>query len=132
MTSAERQFQSLGAGGAPASGAVLRRAVTRAAELLGQKRAALAEMLGVSLASAARLVRGERDIDPGSKEGELALLFVRCFRSLDAVLGGDEAAARAWFDAQNSALSGCPRELVLRVPGLVDVLRYLDAMRAKT
>ena len=48
-------------------------------------------MLGVSEASVSRLVTGARTIDPESKEGELALILVRVYRSLDALVGADDA-----------------------------------------
>lgn len=114
-----------------APGRVLSKALVRACEILGLRRADLARMLGVSVAGISRLMRGEREIAPESKEGELALLFLRCFRSLDALLGGRDEDARAWFHAHNHALEACPAELVLSVQGLVDVTSYLDAMRAK-
>ena len=43
-------------------------------------------ILGVSPSTLSRL--DERPLDPARKEGELAVLFVRLFRSLDALLGG--------------------------------------------
>jgi hypothetical protein len=110
--------------------AVLTKATLRAAALLGLKDAELARIIGVSAATLSRLHR-DRTIDPVTKEGELALLFVRLVRSLDAVLSGNEAATRAWFDAHNHALRGVPRELVTTTVGLVHVLEYLDAIRAK-
>jgi hypothetical protein len=70
-----------------------------------------------------------RLIDTDSKEGELALLLLRVFRSLDAVVGGDDAAARAWLHAENHHLGGTPAKRLGTVEGLVDVVRYLDAMR---
>ncbi|HYX65452.1 MAG TPA: antitoxin Xre-like helix-turn-helix domain-containing protein, partial [Burkholderiales bacterium] len=66
----------------PAPDAVLTKAVLRAADLLGLSSRALARILGVSEASVSRLVSGSRAIDPASKEGELALLLVRVYRSL--------------------------------------------------
>ncbi|MFH2009304.1 MAG: MbcA/ParS/Xre antitoxin family protein [bacterium] len=72
---------------------------------------------------------GGRTIDPEAKEGELALLLIRVFRSLDALVGGDEAKARAWFRAHCEPLAGVPAELVSRVSGLVAAAEYLDAMR---
>jgi hypothetical protein len=86
--------------------------------------------LGISPASVSRLGR-ERTIDPGSKEGELGLLLLRVFRSLDATVGGDESAARAWFHADNHHLGGVPAELVRSVTGLGHVAEYLDAIRGK-
>lgn len=109
---------------------VLTKAVRSAADRLGLRNRRLAEVLGTSEASVSRLSRG-RTIDPDSKEGELALLFLRLFRSLDALVGGDEATARAWLEAENAHLGGVPAERMRRVEGLVDVVQYLDALRGR-
>jgi DNA-binding XRE family transcriptional regulator len=114
----------------PDPAAVLTRATLRAAERLALTKAQLAQVLGISPASLSRLGRG-RHIDPDSKEGELALLFLRAFRSLDSLMGGNEAAARAWLAGENLHLGGVPAELLARVDGLVHVVEYLDAMRGK-
>jgi hypothetical protein len=90
----------------------------------------LADVLGVSAASVSRLVHG-RGIDPASKQGELALLFLRVYRSLDALVGGDEGRARQWVHAENDHLGGVPAERLATVQGLVDVAEYLDAMRGR-
>jgi transcriptional regulator with XRE-family HTH domain len=114
----------------PAADVVLTRAVLRAAELLELSGATLARALGVSEASISRLVSGARTIDPESKEGELALLLVRVYRSLDALVGSDAAQRKAWLYSPNRALSSRPAELIQSAAGLVTVLAYLDAMRA--
>lgn len=114
----------------PALGAVLTKATLRAADLLGLSSAVLARVLGVSEASVARLASGERKIDPGSKEGELALLLVQAYRSLDALVGTDAAQRKAWMDGYHHVLNGRPMDLVERVDGLVAVTSYLDASRA--
>jgi plasmid maintenance system antidote protein VapI len=114
----------------PDPGAILTKAVLRATNLLGLSSAALARVLGVSEASVSRLSTGARTIDPESKEGELALILVRVYRSLDALVGTDEAQRKAWMGGYNRALNGRPRELVQRADGLVAVVSYLDAMRA--
>ncbi len=90
----------------------------------------LARILGISEASVSRLSRG-RTLRPESREAEMAALFVRLFRSLDAMTGGDEAQAKGWYRAGNRHVGGVPAERVLTVEGLVDVVRYLDAMRGK-
>ena len=115
---------------APDPALVLTRATLRAAARLSLPKAHLAQVLGISSASLSRLGRS-RNIDPDSKEGELALLFLRAFRSLDSLMGGNEEAARAWLDADNTHLAGVPAELLARVDGLVHVVEYLDAMRGK-
>lgn len=112
------------------SAEVLARAVSTAARLLGVRNNRLADVIGTSEASVSRLSSG-RVIDPESKEGELALLFLRMYRSLDALVGGDDAKARAWLLAENVHLAGVPAERIRRAEGLVDVIHYLDAMRGR-
>lgn len=114
----------------PEPAAVLAKAVTAAAGRLGLRQRRLAEVIGASEASISRLQRG-RGIDPASKEGELALLLLRVFRSLDAIVGGDDAQARAWLHAENAHLGGVPAERIATVQGLVDVVEYLDAVRGR-
>ena len=72
-----------------------------------------------------------RGLDPESKEGELALLFLRLYRSLDALVGGDDEKARHWLRADNHHLAAVPAERIRSVEGLVDVVQYLDAMRGR-
>jgi hypothetical protein len=115
---------------APDAAAVLTRATLAAATRLGVRNARLAEVIGTSEASVSRLSGGRR-IDPASKEGELALLFLRLFRSLDALVGGDDAQARAWLHAANTHLNGVPADRIRRVEGLLDVIQYLDGMRGR-
>jgi hypothetical protein len=66
---------------------------------------------------------------PDSKEGQLAALLVRLFRSLDALVGNDDAQTSAWLNSPNRALNGTPRELIESPQGLVMTLQYVDAMR---
>lgn len=111
-------------------GAVLARAFLRASDRLGLTQREAAAVLGVSEATLSRVAAG-RPIDPASKEGEIAVLFVRAFRSLDALVGGREADARAWMHAENRHLGGVPAALACTITGLVDVVGYLDAVRGK-
>jgi transcriptional regulator with XRE-family HTH domain len=110
---------------------VLTVAVTRAAEILGCRQAQLGQVLGLSAPTVSRMARGEYLLDPGRKEWQLATLFVRMFRSLDSIVGGREAAARAWLTSHNDGLNGVPAELVTDVQGLVNVVQYLDAARGR-
>jgi len=71
-------------------------------------------------------------LDEGTKEYEAALLWIRLFRSLDAIVGGQDASARAWLSSPNLAFAGQrPRDLIVGTEGLVRVVQYLDAHRAK-
>ena len=67
---------------------------------------------------------------PASKEGQLAALLVRLFRSLDAIVGNDSGKVAVWMSSPNRALNGIPRELIESPQGLVQTLQYVDAMRA--
>jgi hypothetical protein len=110
--------------------AVLAKATLAAARRLGLSNRDLARVLGTSEASVSRLSDG-RGLREGRAETSLALLFVRLFRSLDAVMGGNDANARAWFTAANHHLGGVPAALVASPEGLVNVVQYLDAIRGK-
>jgi hypothetical protein len=114
----------------PNAADVLSRATLAAAERLGVRSRQLAQVIGSSEASVSRL-RSGRALEAESKEGELALLFLRLYRSLDALVGGDDAKARLWLHAANDHLGGVPSERIRTVEGLVDVVQYLDAMRGR-
>jgi hypothetical protein len=121
-------------GASPASSAdaelVLAKAVRSAAARLELSNKRLAAIIGASEASVSRLQSG-RGIDPAGKEGQLALLFLRVYRSLDALVGGDDARASAWLHAPNDHLGAVPADRLTDVQGLVDVVEYLDAVRGR-
>lgn len=110
---------------------VLSRATVRAARFLALPQAELADVIGVSAATLSRLASGQRQLEPGSKPWQLAALFVRLFRALDAIVGSDDAAAQAWLRSENSALGGVPLDLIRDPAGLVRTVDYLDAARAR-
>ncbi len=114
---------------APAPAATLAKALVRAAGQLGLTQAEIAGIVGSSPASISRTFAGERPVDPDSAEGRHALLFVRVFRSLDTLVGGDAEKARLWLRAANRHLGGAPLRLLARTQGLVHVAEYLDALR---
>lgn len=114
----------------PDSEQILTQAVLRAGELLGLSAGLLARVIGVSEASVSRMAAGTRRINPSSKEGELALMLVRAYRSLDALVGADDVQRRAWMTGHNEGLGGTPVQLIQRADGLVAVVSYLDGMRA--
>ncbi len=109
---------------------VLTKALLRSAQLLDLRGARLAAALGISEASISRMAHGAAVLRPGSKEAELAALIVRCFRALDALVGGNDEQRRDWMSAYNRALNGVPRDLVTTAQGLVRTVAYLDHMRA--
>lgn len=116
---------------APDSAAVLSKAVVRAARLLDLTQRDVATTLGISEATASRLFSGKYQLDAArAKEWELALLFVRLYRSLDALWGHEET-ARRWLASPNTALGASPQSLMHGVEGLVRVVAYLDAARGR-
>ncbi|WP_289041087.1 MbcA/ParS/Xre antitoxin family protein [uncultured Aliiroseovarius sp.] len=115
---------------APDRGVVLTKAVTRAAARLGLSGKYLSDVIGVSEAQVSRMKRGDFALAEHTKPFELAALLVRVFRSLDAIVGGDDAVARSWIVAENTALHARPIDRMVSVQGLTDVAAYLDARRA--
>jgi hypothetical protein len=109
---------------------VLTSATVRAAERLQIKNAALARILGVSDSTVSRMRNKALFLERGDKPFELAILFVRLYRSLDSIMAGDDAVAADWLRNKNTALNGVPLELIQSVSGLVHVIAYLDARRA--
>ena len=113
-----------------AGAVVATKATRRAAQLLGLSQGELAQILGVSPTTVSRMFSGEWIIPRGpGKELEMAVLFIRIFRSLDALMGGDPVHAKAWIRAENSHLQGIPLTLCFTAVGMSHVAGYLDAMR---
>jgi hypothetical protein len=107
---------------------VLTKAVVRAAANLGITQANIAQILGVSAATVSRMSDASYFLAENRKEWELGALFVRMFRSLDAITGMQ---ARAWLANENLALGDKPINLIRSAQGLVRVVEYLDASRAR-
>jgi uncharacterized protein (DUF2384 family) len=110
---------------------VLTGAVMRAAALLQINQANLAQILGLSPATVSRMANGAYSLDTQKKEWELGALFVRLFRSLDAVIGSNDGAARTWLNGENHGLGGRPIELIRSTEGLVRAVQYLDSTRGR-
>ena len=120
----------ISAGEAPNKSIVLGKATIRAAHELNLSNAALARVIGLSEPTISRISAGSRGIDPSSKEGQLALLLVRVFCSLDPLVGSDVQKRHDWLRSPNKALNGTPALLIETPYGLVTTLSYLDGMRA--
>ena len=114
----------------PDAATVLSKATVRAAGALGISHGRLAQILGVSAATVSRMGSGRYQLAGHRKEWELALLVVRLFRSLDSIVGNQDA-ARRWLQGENLALGAKPEDLILSAEGLVRVVQYLDASRAR-
>jgi hypothetical protein len=106
---------------------VLKKAFLNAGKALGLPQGKLATIIGRDRST---LSRGK--IEPASKAGELALLLIRCYRSLYALMGGDAEQMRHWMHTKNLHTGGIPAEQVASVQGLMEVVLYLDAIRGKS
>src|SRR3546814_14327130 len=93
---------------APSEAEVITKAVLRAADRLGLPNKVLANVLGLSEATISRMRNGAYLLQRGQKPFELAALLVRLYRSLDAIVGGDAAGARAWLGHANPDLAERP------------------------
>ena len=108
---------------------VLSSAVLKAAGILNIEQAVLAKILGISRPTAARLFNGKYTLSATRKnEWDLAILFVRVFRSLETLVGHADS-ARQWLEGHNKALNAKPIDLLVKFEGIVRVLHYLDAYR---
>src|SRR5690606_23224592 len=101
------------------------KATLRAGKALGLTQAEVAAIIGRERTSL------RRGVDPDSKAGELALLLIRVYRSLHALVGGSEEAMRHWMAVPNLHTGGIPREQARQVAGLVGLVTYLDAIRGR-
>ena len=108
---------------------VVTKALIKAAELLEVPNGVLARIIGVSDTTVSRM-RNSGHVIPRDKPFEMAVLFIRLFRSLDALVGGDAKAARVWLRSPNNAINDTPIEAIQKVAGLMNVIAYLDARRA--
>lgn len=110
---------------------VLTSAVLKASKLLGISQSTLAKILGVSPSTVSRLYSGGYRLSPGrEKEWDFAVLYVRIFRALDALVGHGENAHK-WLHGYNQALNAKPVDLMVKTEGIVRVLNYLDAYRGR-
>ncbi|KPJ96461.1 MAG: XRE family transcriptional regulator [Gammaproteobacteria bacterium SG8_11] len=105
--------------------AVLSKAVLNAGKALGMSQTEIGHVIGKDRTSIAR------GIDPDSKAGELALLLIRCYRSLHVLVGGNNKDIKHWMHTENRHTGGIPAKQVQTVQGLNRVVEYLDAMRGK-
>ena len=114
----------------PSEAEVVTKAAVRAADLLGLSNKVLSNVLGVSEATVSRMKRDGYVLRKEQKSFELAVLFLRLYRSLDAIVGGDDAIAESWLRNENTVLAEKPISLIQDIAGLLHVIAYLDARRA--
>lgn len=110
---------------------VLSSAVSKISDIWELSNARLAAVLGLSPATASRLRKGQTTLDPASKSYEAGQFLLRLFRSLDALLGSDDAAARRWLAADNVDLGDKPLDHIVTMRGLIETCDYVDFYRGR-
>lgn len=116
----------------PSKEAVLSKATLNAAKYLGLSLSELAQLLEISELSVSRLAASKRFIDPCGYEGERALMLIRIFSALDALVGGDMDASVTWMNAHNKAIGDLPRHAIQTLSGLERTMVYLNNLVAVT
>ena len=111
--------------------AVLTKAVNNLVKFYSLTGKDISKIIGISESGASRLGQGNKLISPHTKEGEMALLLLRIYRSLNAMVGNNHEKAKFWLNSQNKNFRNKPLEEMKTIPGLIAVLNYLDAMRGK-
>jgi hypothetical protein len=99
--------------------------VLQAAELLGLYRAELARMLPLQCGDIGRLSAARELLVQGSRSWQQAVLFIRFYRALFAVMEGDGAAMCHWLRAPDLELEGVPLLLLVDDNRLAGVLEYV-------
>lgn len=112
---------------------ILTKALMRASEALEITSKELVAIIGKSEPTISRIFAKKKDyfISPTSKEGQLTILLLRIYRSLDALFGGNAHQCRLWLRSDNKHLQSKPIELIKSIEGLITTMQYLDAMRGK-
>ncbi len=110
---------------------ILTKALLRAVERLQLTRQELSIILGPSESTLSRLFAKNIYLDPASKEGQLAILLLRFYRSLTTLFAGNDKQCQLWLRSENKHLQGVPVVLIQTIEGLVLAVQYLDAMRGK-
>lgn len=110
--------------------ALVSKALLNAARRLEMTNIELAQIVGISESKLSRMDRREAFVSKSGKEFDLALLFIRLYRSLDAITGGDRVTSAAWIRNPNKAFNNVPIVQMTSLEGLVDVVRYVDSRRA--
>lgn len=111
----------------PQTAAAVSKAAQRASEYLGLKQKEFAQIVGLSPTKVSHLWSANYQLNPSRKsEWENSILFIRLFRSLDAIVS-DKESARIWLRGPNIVFGDSPFNVIQSVEGLVNVVKYLDA-----
>lgn len=114
----------------PAKTRVVAKALLNVKDELGLSSETLGRIIGTDASTISR-IRKKGDMQD-NKSLEAALLLIRVYRSLYAMVGGSIPAMKHWLTTGNLDFNGdCPLECMKSLTGLVEVVQYLDAMRGQ-
>lgn len=110
---------------------VLAKAVLNVAVQLDISQSQLATVIGVSRTSISRL-KVKLRLDAHSKQGELALLLISIYKSLNILSGGEVKLMRLFMNSPNSVTGGIPIHQINTISGLVHVSQQVSALRLRS
>jgi len=110
----------------PSKASALTKALLNASKEMGISTTHLGKILGEESSEIKH-----KGITPESKSGELALMLIRCYTSLHALVGSKEEIIQHWMYTYNSGTQGIPVKQISRIDGLVRVTQYLEIMCQK-
>lgn len=113
----------------PDAAQILMKAYVNAYKALAVPSLQASKIIGVDPSTLSR--KSNKGFAVDSKQAELQMHFIRLYRSLYALGGGDTEFMQHWFSTYNKVLKGTPNELCLKIDGLLKTNGYLDAMRGK-
>ena len=109
---------------------VLAVAVEKLKDILGLSSEELSQIIRVHRNTLSRQLKN-REMNPQSTEGELAILLIRVYRALYALNGGNTDAIKHWLHTYNHHIQAIPLDSMKNFLGLSKVVNYLDAIRGK-
>lgn len=110
---------------------VVTKAVIKAAEIFGLDQHTLGNILGLSASSVSALLGGTYRLCGKKKEFELGLEFIRLFRAVDSLTGGNDISNRSWIFTHNTELGGRPIDIIKTSSGLIETVSYVNMYRRK-
>ena len=109
---------------------VLAKSLPNTADQLGLKEAQLASIIGVNCDFISNL-KANPELDPATKQGELAILLIEIYRAVYVLSGRDSEWIHYFMNSYNDATKGVPIEQIQTISGLNKVLHFVDSVRAK-
>jgi len=105
---------------------VLSKAVLKAGENLGLSCLEITKIIGCNVD-----ILESYGVNPGSTEGQKALILIRIYEGLFALVGDDTSQINHWMHSKIKSLNGIPADLVSEPHGLERIIGYIDTIKSK-